>query len=206
MKTSRAISELGFAEIIKYIDTQAITDSTERIRFIFKFLEAVGLRSMELLNARLEHFQDEEEGLILFVNGKGNSNRYVFIPNQAQEALNRYLAYRDISIDKDAKKPLIASLIDSNEPLGYQAFYQHVKSWIDRAISESDLTSKEKSRLALASPHWLRHTFGTRAVSRNVPMDAIQAQMGHASIKTTMDIYGRAPIKRRAIEIGKAFK
>ena len=36
-------------------------------------------------------------------------------------------------------------------------------------------------------------------------MDAIQAQMGHASIKTTMDIYGRAPMRRRASEINKAF-
>ena len=33
----------------------------------------------------------------------------------------------------------------------------------------------------------------------------IQAQMGHASIETTMSIYGRAPIRRRVDELGKAF-
>ena len=37
------------------------------------------------------------------------------------------------------------------------------------------------------------------------PLDVIQAQMGHASIQTTTAIYGRAPIKRRVDELGKAF-
>ena len=206
VKTSRAISEFGFSEIIRYIESQEVTINSERIRFIFKFLEAVGLRSMEFLNARLEHFQDEEEGLILYVSGKGSKNRYVFIPKQAQDALERYLTYRGLSLDSDAQGWLVGSTIDPLESIGYQAFYQHVRSWTIRAIRESTMTDKEKRRLEDASPHWLRHTFGTRAVSRNVPMDAIQAQMGHASIKTTMDIYGRAPLARRAHELGKAFK
>jgi integrase len=33
----------------------------------------------------------------------------------------------------------------------------------------------------------------------------IQAHMGHASIQTTMSIYGRAPIKRLTSEMEKAF-
>lgn len=206
VKESRAISEFGFSEIIRYIESTPVTIQSERIIFIFKFLEAVGLRSMEFLNARLEHFQEEDEGLILFVNGKGAKNRYVFIPDQAKNALDRYLAYRCCSIDNHPTLPLLASIVDSNGPVGYQAFYQTVKSWTLRAIRASTLSEKEKIRLELCSPHWLRHTFGTRAVAREVPIDAIQAQMGHASIKTTMDIYGRSPMKRRATEIGKAFK
>ncbi|RZI71759.1 MAG: integrase, partial [Pseudomonas sp.] len=63
----------------------------------------------------------------------------------------------------------------------------------------------ERAKLAGATTHWLRHTFGTRAIARNVPLDVIQAQMGHASIQTTTAIYGRAPIKRRVDELGKAF-
>ena len=204
VRESRAISEFGFKEIIRYIEGQPQSHQSERIRFIFMFLESVGLRSMEFLNARLEHFQMEVEGLVLYVNGKGNSNRLVFIPDQANAALQRYLSYRGLTIDSTS--PLLASVVDSCEPLSYQAFYQHVKSWALRAIRESNLSTKEKGRLEQASPHWLRHTFGTRAVARNVPMDAIQAQMGHSSIKTTMDIYGKAPLKRRAEELSKAFK
>ena len=63
----------------------------------------------------------------------------------------------------------------------------------------------ERAKLAGATTHWLRHTFGTRAIAREVPLDVIQAQMGHASIQTTTAIYGRAPMRRRADELGKAF-
>ena len=69
----------------------------------------------------------------------------------------------------------------------------------------SRLPANEQSRLAGATTHWLRHTFGTRAIARQVPLDVIQAQMGHASIQTTTAIYGRAPIKRRVDELDKAF-
>jgi integrase len=63
----------------------------------------------------------------------------------------------------------------------------------------------ERAKLAGATTHWLRHTFGTRAIAREVPLDVIQAQMGHSSIQTTTAIYGRAPMRRRADELGKAF-
>lgn len=205
VKQSRAISEFGLSEILRYIEAQPITTQSERIRFIFKFLESVGLRSMEFLNAKLGHFEEQPEGLVLYVNGKGAKNRYVYIPNQARDALERYFGIRGMTIDSDSELPLLASVHDSNNPVGYQAFYQHVKSWVLRAIRESDLSDKEKNKLVAFSPHWLRHTFGTTAILREVPMDAIQAQMGHASIQTTMNIYGRAPLKRRAEELGKAF-
>ena len=69
----------------------------------------------------------------------------------------------------------------------------------------SELPMHERAKLAGATTHWLRQTFGTRAIARNVPLDVIQAQMGHASIQTTTAIYRRAPIKRRVEELGKAF-
>lgn len=206
-KQSKAISEFGFSEILRYIDDQAPTLQSERIRFIFSFLESVGLRSTEFLAARLEHFEHQAEGWVLHVIGKGSKARYAFIPNQAFNALQRYLNFRGLQGLEQAnpKAPLVASVFDSSKPVGYQSFYETVRSWILRAIRASNLPAKERDYLLRASPHWLRHTFGTRSVARDVAMDAIQAQMGHASIKTTMDIYGRAPMKRRAAEIGKAF-
>ena len=72
-------------------------------------------------------------------------------------------------------------------------------------MAASSLPVKERLKLARASTHWLRHTFGTRSIARGVPLDVIQAQMGHASIQTTTSIYGRAPIQRRADELAKAF-
>jgi integrase len=68
------------------------------------------------------------------------------------------------------------------------------------------LPTAERHRMSQASTHWLRHIFGTRAIAKDVPLDVIQAQMGHASIQTTTAIYGRAPMRRRIDELDRAFK
>jgi len=141
------------------------------------------------------------------VHGKGARNRIVAIPGQAFEALQAYLKARGFGGIETAPPdaPLLSSTKDPMEPIGYQALYEHVKKWIGKAVSASVLPTKERLRLAGATTHWLRHTFGTRAIAREVPLDVIQAQLGHASIQTTTAIYGRAPIRRRVDELGKAF-
>ena len=208
MLDTKALSESAVIEIIKFIDIQPPSPARSRIRFIIQFVESVGLRSAELLHARLGDFRLEDEGWVMQVYGKGSKNRIIAIPDQALDALLEYLKDRGISSIDSAppELPLLVSTINSIEPICYQSLYQHVKSWLTKAVSESSLSSKEKSKLSGASTHWLRHTFGTRAVAREVPLDAIQAQMGHTSIQTTTAIYGRAPIRRLVIEIGKAFK
>jgi integrase len=49
-----------------------------------------------------------------------------------------------------------------------------------------------------ASAHAFRHTFGTRAVARDMPIDVVQTILGHASLQTT-SIYVRAE-QRRVLE------
>lgn len=204
---SKAVSESALAEILRFIEDQAPSPSRSRIRFILRFMEAVGLRSAELLAARLSDLRMEPEGWVMQVHGKGAKNRVAAVPGQALDALQDYLSVRSLGGIETAppQAPLLASTLDPMTPIGYQALYEHVKSWISRAVSNSALPCNERLRLAGASTHWLRHTFGTRAIAREVPLDVIQAQMGHASIQTTTAIYGRAPIKRRVDEIGKAF-
>ncbi len=204
---SKALSESALAEILLFIEDQAPSPSRSRIRFILRFMEAVGLRSAELLSARLGDLRMEPEGWVMQVHGKGAKNRVAAVPGQALDALQDYLFVRGLGGIETAppEAPLLASTFDPMTPIGYQALYEHVRSWISRAVSNSALPCNERLRLAGASTHWLRHTFGTRAIAREVPLDVIQAQMGHASIQTTTAIYGRAPIKRRVDELGKAF-
>ena len=142
------------------------------------------------------------------VHGKGAKNRIAAVPGQALHALQDYLLARGLGSIQAAPPtaPLLASTNDPMAPVGYQALYEHVKGWLARAVRASGLPANERDRLAGATTHWLRHTFGTRAIARQVPLDVIQAQMGHASIQTTTAIYGRAPIKRRVDELGKAFR
>ena len=141
------------------------------------------------------------------VRGKGSKHRIAAVPGQALAALEDYLAARGLASIQTAppEAPLLASTLEPMAPVGYQALYEHVKSWLRKAVRASHLPASERAQLAGATTHWLRHTFGTRAISREVPLDVIQAQMGHASIQTTTAIYGRAPIRRRVDELGKAF-
>jgi integrase len=39
-------------------------------------------------------------------------------------------------------------------------------------------------------PHWFRHTYATELLRRRMPIESVSALLGHASITTTMDIYG----------------
>jgi integrase len=207
MLDTKALSEGAFAQIMDYLCNQAPSPSRNRIVFILRFVESVGLRSAELIGAKLGDLRLEPEGWVMQVHGKGSKNRIAAIPGQAFDALQEYLGSRHLGGMETAPPtaPLLASALDPMEPIGYQALYEHVKGWISKAVASSKLPQNERTRLAGATTHWLRHTFGTRAVAREVPMDVIQAQMGHASIQTTMSIYGRAPIKRRAEELAKAF-
>ncbi|KWW32328.1 MULTISPECIES: tyrosine-type recombinase/integrase [Cupriavidus] len=204
---TKAIGEGAMAEILRVIHAQPDSPSRTRILFILGFVEAVGLRSQELISARLKDFSLEPEGWVLHVHGKGAKNRVAAVPGQALDALQAYLRERGLGGIETASGdyPLLASLGDSSQPVGYQALHEHVKGWLKKAVAESALPEHERRKLAGASTHWLRHTFGTRAVARNVPLDVIQEQLGHASIQTTMNIYGRAPIQRRTAELGKAF-
>jgi integrase len=204
---SKAFSEQAAQEIQGFILRQASSPSRDRMLFIFRFMEAVGLRSAELLQARLGDFQLEPEGWFLQVHGKGSKNRLAVVPPVAMQALQAYLDSRGLpGIEHAAPNaPVLASTLDPAAGLGYQALYETVRSWLRRAVAASNLPARERQQLCGATTHWLRHTFGTRAIAREVPADVVQAQMGHASIQTTMSIYGRAPARRRAEILGQAF-
>ena len=205
---SKAFSEVATQQVIAYCQTKLPAPAAQRMVFIVQFVASVGLRSAELLSVKLSDIQHEEEGWVMQVHGKGSKNRIVAIPPSALQALNAYLQARglgDITC-ADPLAPVLASLHDPMQGVGYQALYEHVKSWLSKAIDVADLPASERHRMSQASTHWLRHTFGTRAIAKDVPLDVIQAQMGHASIQTTTAIYGRAPMRRRIDELDRAFK
>lgn len=204
---TKSISDVALDQIQRFIRSQPPSPSAHRIGFIVTFMETVGLRSSELVKAKLGDFSLQPEGWTLRVVGKGSKTRTVFVPRPAFEALQTYLAKRGLGGIEVAPPdaPLLASAVDAVSPVGYQALYITVKRWFAKAISASSLSSREQNDLSGATTHWLRHTFGTKAVALEVPYDVIQQQLGHSSVTTTMNIYGRAPLKRRAEELGRAF-
>ena len=196
---TRAFSEDAQTEIQRFIDAQPPSPSRARMRFIVGFLSGVGLRASELLAAKLGDLRYVSGGYVLQVMGKGGTPRVVAIPPSALVALEDYLEARGIGSlqETPVKAPLLASAKDPMESIGYQALYLTVRTWLKKAINASPLPSAERQSLTGASAHWLRPTFATRAIERDVPMEVVQAQLGHANISTTMNIYAKAPLERQ---------
>ena len=205
---SRAFAPELWALILARLQAMAATEpAAERMVFLLRFLEATGLRAAELLGGRLGDLSRMDGRWLLQVHGKGSQNRVIPLAGQALRALDRYLAARGLGIDAgdaQAGLPLLASLTKPDQALSYRPLYGSMKAWLNRAIAATDLPWRDKVEAARASPHWLRHTCGTRALERGVPLDVVGQLLGHADPRTTAK-YTRAQIKRVSEEMEKAF-
>lgn len=65
----------------------------------------------------------------------------------------------------------------------------------DTLAAAGALSTEDRARLTAASAHAFRHTFGTGAVARDMPVDVVQQILGHASLQIT-SIYVRAGQQR----------
>ena len=51
-------------------------------------------------------------------------------------------------------------------------------------------------------PHWFRHTYATRLLRAGTPIEVISNLLGHASVATTINVYGHLNVEdaRKALE------
>jgi site-specific recombinase XerD len=212
---SRAFTPRAWSAILEWVQAQPRTPAQARTEFLLDFEEGVGLRADELVTAELGQFRriddaragdSADSGWVMAVHGKGARNRLASVPPQAVRALNRYLAYRKLPPlgEAAANVPLVARVDDPLAPITYQSLYESLRSWLRRAIVASTLSPAEKDLALRASPHWLRHTCGTRALERGVPLRDLQGQFGHADPRTTMR-YAKTQLQERQGAFGKAF-
>lgn len=82
-----------------------------------------------------------------------------------------------------------------------QAINMAIKRIISSYNAEEIIKAKEQNRDPLIIPdfscHHLRHTFCTRLFEAQTSMKVVQSVMGHADIKTTMDIYAEATNEKK---------
>lgn len=204
---TRAFTPQAWSAIATFLAEQTPSPSLLRMRFILAFVEATGLRSTELLEATLGALRRHKGRWTLQVHGKGARNRIVAVPSQAVSALADYLASRGLPALEQAPPdtPLLASTRDPALGISYSALYQTLKSWLAKAIRKSSLDLTDRLEAQRASPHWLRHTCGTRAIERGTPLDVVQQQFGHADPRTTAR-YSRAQLERIQDLMEAAFK
>ena len=185
---SRAFTPEVWTALLEHLHHQAPSPSQARMLFVLKFTEATGLRASELVSLRMQALRAHRGRWVLQVHGKGGRNRLVAVPRQAEHALRTYLATRGWesleAVPPDL--PLLAKTTDFTAPICYATLYQTMKRWVRQAVEASALSDDERRVALRASPHWLRHTCGTRALERNAPLEVIQRQLGHADPRTTM--------------------
>lgn len=203
---SRAFTPEAWRALTDGLRAEPDSPSRDRMIFLLDFVEATGLRASELVGATLGDLRPHQGRWALQVLGKGQRQRLIAVPGQAVQALADYLACRALPPlgEADPALPLLARLDDPGQPIGYQALYQTLKRWVRQAILASDLPRAERETALRASPHWLRHTFGTRALERKAPLEAVQRQLGHADPRTTMR-YARTQLERLQSEMDLAF-
>lgn len=142
-----------------------------RDRAILELLYSSGLRVTELVQAKLEHFDDEEA--FLRVTGKGEKTRLVPLGKKAMTALNKYL-------NEDRPKLV-------NRKTGSTIFLSNRGTRLSR--SRILQIVKEVGRAAGIEqnlyPHLLRHSFATHLLGNGADLRVIQELLGHANIATT---------------------
>ncbi|MGY6164160.1 phage integrase family protein [Paraburkholderia strydomiana] len=158
----------------------------------------------------------------LTIIGKRRKQRTVPVSGATIAALRAH--WQDRGRDFDAPRangPLIAPLwipatraalerhdgMATDAPYTGDALGRLVRMAVKRLSKESavltDFSTNDLVQLANTSAHAFRHTFGTQAVARKMPIDVVQAILGHASLQTT-SIYVRAE-RRRMIEAAACY-
>lgn len=132
-------------------------------------------------------------------------NRYIFVEDAKSSAGERRTRI------KGAAEQMILRRIEGRRPddliltngsgkrWNYTHFHQ--RYWTRPANPANDDAPKRKRILERAAelglrrpnvtPHWLRHTGVGMLILAGEPLTAISRRVGHASIKTTADVYGR---------------
>lgn len=128
-----------------------------------------GMRLSELVGINMHDIQENS----IFIKGKGNKERKVYLNDACIAALNDYLAVRphDGVKDKDA-----LFLSKNKTRISNNMVYKMVKKNIERAGLDPEKYS----------PHKLRHTAATLMyVHGNVDVRALQEILGHEQLSTT---------------------
>jgi site-specific recombinase XerD len=182
-----------------------------------------GLRRAEAASAQREKLKKSRHGTtvwMLEVLGKRSKIRKVPVSPRTISALRAHWLDRDADFDLQATDlPLVAPIVvpgtaralSKHVDIGRKGYnpnslYDLIAGALRRVSKHGSalapeevtaLTPEHLVQLAATSPHAFRHTFGTLAVEKDMPIVVAQEILGHASASTTA-IYVKAREKRIA--------
>lgn len=168
----KALDRLSLRKLLRAVyQSQNLRDIA-----IVEVLLNTGVRVGELGNIGLEDVSLSERKGSLLVRGKGEKHRTVSLNRDARRALRQYLKVRPTV-------PTTALFVSGHlRGLDESTDWRLVKKYARKAAVE-------------ATPHILRHTFGTRLVrEQKIDLVTVARLMGHENVNTTA-IYAQATAK-----------
>jgi site-specific recombinase XerD len=224
MDIERALPEDLWDKVIGVLTEKAAIPKNQQDRVALGAILLMGdsgLRRAEAASARRGSLKKSRHGTtvwMLEVLGKRSKMRKVPVSQRTIAALRAHWHDRDADFDSPTNDlPLLAPIVvpETERALakhsdlgkkGYNpnSFYDVISSALHRVSKHggplapehaASLTPEHLTQLAATSPHAFRHTFGTLAVEKDMPIVVAQEILGHASASTTA-IYVKAREKR----------
>ena len=148
---------------------------------ILELFYATGMRLGELVALNIGSVNHNDN--LVKVVGKGNKERIIPFGNNALNALKTYLKERGMSWASNQNIPLFSA--KDNKRISVRTVQTRMKKYLAQVLG----TNKG------ASPHVLRHTFGTHLLDNDADIRSIQELLGHSSISSTQ-IYTKVNPKK----------
>jgi integrase/recombinase XerD len=185
MVITKLISVDDFRKLIDKVES-------ERDRIVIKLLFGTGMRVEELVGTKLEDV-DTVKGEIHLHASRTKSRQYrdIIIPLSMIPDLDRWIR----SLPEGSMW-----LFPGRDPKKHIS-QRWIRMVIDKAARQAGVqrayaTSKAGKTLNIVTPHTLRHLHAVQALDSGIPLNDLQAQLGHADLKTT-SIYLKADINHR---------
>lgn len=128
------------------------------------------------------------------------SYRKVPMNSVCKEYLLRQIELKKIVSQKRPKEQNSYLFVSKfNTPLNSQMYSDAIRA----IIKQINLTRSFDDEFEIFSGHTLRHTFATRCIENGIQPKVVQAYLGHATLKMTMDLYVHVTDDKAAEDIEK---
>ena len=146
-----------------------------RYRAFFSLIYDTGLRISEAAHLKAGDL-DRDRGVIRVREGKGGKDRQVKLGKRLHELLRAY--WREERMKGPHPEPLSKESFLFASSTGGPISIMGSRYALSLALKEAGITKR-------VTPHTLRHCFATAQMEAGTELPVVQAQLGHASIRST---------------------
>ena len=170
------------------------SDFYERDYCILTLFLNCGMRLAELVTIDMGDFRDDTIRIV----GKGSKERLVYLNDACLDALQRYKKVRTSLpnlVDRDA--------LFVSKRTGKRLSARRIEQIVARCLQSAGLSGRG------FSPHKLRHTSASLAITNGADVVSVAARLGHSDSSTTLRMYAHAnedSIRRVGQTVRKALK